>query len=125
MARIAVQARPKQTKPKQPTVEIEIDDGLTVHLTTIEDWVQYRTTWEFTLHEGHLIGSRNNVEAHLVYVDGEETSSLRFRLDQLDSADDLMGTLQLRFEERDEIAKAAWLTSNGLDVELFHVVFST
>jgi hypothetical protein len=79
--------------------------------------------WEWTLHEGHDFGRRNNVEGHLLYVAGEQTSSVRFRLDQLSVADELMGTLMLRFEEtKDGIAKVAWATANGLDVELFHIV---
>jgi hypothetical protein len=31
----------------------------------------------------------------------------------------------LRFEESDGVAKLAYLTSNGLDVELFHILTFT
>ncbi len=81
-----------------------------------------RPSWEFTLHEGHDFGRPNNVEGRLLFVAGEQTSSLRFRLDQIDVVDDLMGTLMIRFEEKDGIGKVAWATANGLEVELFHIV---
>jgi hypothetical protein len=55
----------------------------------------------------------------------EQTTALSFRLDQLDTADDLGGELVLRFEENDGIAKLARLTSNGVDVELFHILTFT
>ena len=56
---------------------------------------------------------------------GEQTSSLSFRLDQLERADDTGEQLVLLFEERDGIAKIARLTTNGLDVELFHILTFT
>ena len=65
------------------------------------------------------------LEAQILFVAGEQTSSLRFRLDQLDAVDDLGEELLLRFEERDGIAKVATLTANGLDVELFHILTFT
>ena len=75
---------------------------------------------------GEAIGvATNNVEAEILFVSREQTSSLRFRLDQLDAADDTGQELLLRFEERDGIAKVATLTANGLDVELFHILTFT
>jgi len=62
------------------------------------------------------------VEGRLLYVAGEQTSSLSFRLDQVDVVEELMGTLMIRFEEKDGIAKVAWATANGFDIELFHIV---
>ena len=56
---------------------------------------------------------------------GEQTTALSFRLEQLDTADDLGSELVLRFEEQDGIAKLARLTSNGVDVELFHILTFT
>lgn len=91
-------------------------------MATIEDWAAPQPSWEFTLHEGHDFGRRNNVEGRLLFVSGEQTSSLRFRLDQIDVVDDLLGTLMIRFEEKDGIAEVAWATANGLEVELFHIV---
>jgi hypothetical protein len=58
-------------------------------------------------------------------VGGEQTSSVTFRLDQLDAATDTGGELVLRFEEEDGIAKLARVTANGLDVELFHILTFT
>lgn len=123
MATIEVQPRPTPEERADTPVQIEIDDELTVHVAAIEDWAAARPTWEWTLHEGHDFGRRNNVEGRLLFVAGEETSSLSFRLDQLEAVDELLGTLMLRFEEtKDGIAKVAWATSNGLDVEFFHIV---
>ena len=106
-------------------VEIEVDEALTVHTAVIEDWVAPRQNWEFTLHEGHDFGRANNVEARIVFVAGEQTSSLTFRLEQLDAAMDMQDELVLRFEEEDGIAKTARLTSTGFDVELFHILTFT
>lgn len=122
MATIEVQPRPTPEEHADTPVAIEIDDDLTVFVATIEDWAAPRPSWEFTLHEGHDFGRRNNVEGRLLFVSGEQTSSLRFRLEQIDVVDDLLGTLMIRFEEKDGIAKVAWATANGLEVELFHIV---
>jgi hypothetical protein len=84
-----------------------------------------RQNWEFVLREGHDFGRANNVEGKIAFVAGEQTSSLTFRLDQLDAVDDTGQELVLRFEEEDGIAKLARLTPNGLDVELFHVLTFT
>ncbi len=122
MATIEVQPRPTPEERADTPVEIQVDDALTVFVATIEDWATPRPSWEFTLHEGHDFGRPNNVEGRLLFVAGEQTSSLRFRLDQIDVVDDLMGTLMIRFEEKDGIGKVAWATANGLEVELFHIV---
>jgi hypothetical protein len=61
----------------------------------------------------------------LLFAIGEQTSSLTFRLDQIDRVDDEGEELILIFEERDGIAKLARLTANGLDVELFHILTYT
>jgi hypothetical protein len=122
MATIEVQPRPTPEERADAPVEIQVDDALTVFVATIEDWATPRPSWEFTLHEGHDFGRQNNVEGRLLFVAGEQTSSLRFRLDQIDVVDDLLGTLMIRFEEKDGIAKVAWATANGLEIELFHIV---
>jgi hypothetical protein len=64
-------------------------------------------------------------DARLLFVQGEQTSSLAFRLDQLDACDDTGAELVLRFEENDGIAKVAVLTANGMDVERFHILTFT
>jgi hypothetical protein len=125
MATLEVQPRPTPEERADAPVEIEVEEPLSVHAATIEEWVAPRQSWEFTLHEGHDFGRANNVEGRLLVVSGEQTSSLLFRLDQLDAADDTGQELLLRFEEQDGIAKIARLTANGLDVELHHILTFT
>jgi hypothetical protein len=125
MTTIQVQPRPTPEERHDRPVEIEVDEGLTVFASTIEEWTVPRQPWEFTLHEGHDFGRANNVEGRLLFAEGEQTSSLAFRLEQLDAADDFGEELLLRFEERDGIAKTARLTSNGLEIELFHILTFT
>ncbi|MDQ4081701.1 MAG: hypothetical protein M3123_02250 [Actinomycetota bacterium] len=118
---------PRQTPAERADelVAVDVDDELGVFVATIEDWVTPRPSWEVTLREGTEFGRVNNVEARLLFVGGEQTASLAFRLDQLDGADDTGDELVLRFEEREGIAKLARLTGNGLDVELFHILTYT
>jgi hypothetical protein len=125
MATIEVQPRPTPEERSDTPVEVEVDEAFAVFVATIEEWIAPRQNWEFTLHEGHDFGRANNVEGRLLVVAGEQTSSLVFRLDQLDGADDTGQELFLRFEERDGIAKVARLTANGLDVELHHILTFT
>jgi hypothetical protein len=125
MAHLTVMPRPTPAERSEDEVVVEVDETLTVFAATIEEWVAPRQSWELELREGHERGRGNNVEAKLLYVAGEQTTSLAFRLDQLDAADDTGDTLVLRFEENDGIAKLAYATSNGLDVELFHILTFT
>jgi len=122
MATLHVQPRDTPAERDGTQLELEVDERMVVDVATIEDWVAPRGTWSFVLREGHEFGRANNVEAVLMLVDGNQTSSLMFRLDQLDLAEAAQDELLLRFEERDGIAKAARCTENGLDVELFHIV---
>ena len=118
---------PRDTPAERAADEltVEVDEDLTVLASILEDWVTPRQSWELELREGHEFGKANNVEARLLYVQGEQTSSLSFRLEQLETADDAGQELVLRFEERDGIAKLARLTANGLDLELFHILTYT
>jgi hypothetical protein len=125
MATMTVQPRPTPAERADETIQVDVDEALTVLAATLEDWVSPRQNWELQLREGHDSGRANNIEARLLYVAGEQTTALTFRLDQLDTADDLGGELVLRFEEKDGIAKLARLTANGLDVELFHILTFT
>ena len=125
MATIQVQPRPTPAERDDRLIDIEVDEALTVLAATIEDWITPRQSWEFILREGHAFGRANNVEGELLFVAGEQTSSLLFRLEQLEAVDELESELLLRFEERDGIAKIARLTPNGLDVELFHILTVT
>jgi hypothetical protein len=122
---LQVQPRPTPEERSDTWVEVEVDEALSGHAAMIEDWVTPRQSWELQLREGHDFDRPNNVEARLLHVAGEQLSSLAFRLDQLDAADDAGDELVLRFEERDGIAKLARLTANGLEVELFHVLTFT
>jgi hypothetical protein len=125
MATMEVFPRPTPAERYDAAVEVEVDEELTVLAATIEDWVTPRQAWELTLREGTDFDRANNVEAVLMFVAGEQTSSLTFRLDQLDSATDTGEELVLILEERDGIAKAARLSANGVDVELFHILTFT
>lgn len=125
MATLQVLPRPTPEERHDQPVEIEVDEDFTVLAETIETWVTPRQNWEFTLHEGHDFGRANNVEGRLLFVAGEQTSSLVFRLDQLDAAEDTGDEVILRFEEEDGIAKLARLTATGFEVELFHILTFT
>ncbi len=106
-------------------VPVDVDEELGVFAATLEEWVTPRQGWEVTLRQGTDFGRANNVEGRLLFVAGEQTSSLVFRLEQLDGAEDVMDALVLRFEEEDGIAKLARLAGNGLDIELFHILTYT
>lgn len=122
---MTVQPRPTPAERAGTPVEIEVDEDLAVVAATLEDWVTPRQGWELVLQQGHDDGRANNVEARLLYVSGDQTSSVSFRLDQVETADDVVGELVLRFEEHDGIAKLVHCTTNGLDVELFHILTFT
>jgi hypothetical protein len=125
MAIIEVLPRPTPAERYDAAVQVEVDEALTVHAATIEDWVTPRQAWELTLREGTDFDRANNVEALLLFVLGEQTSSLAFRLDQVDSVTDTGEELVIVLDERDGIAKTARLNANGLDVELFHILTYT
>jgi hypothetical protein len=125
MAHLTVQPRPTPEERADAAVDVEVDEALTVLAATIEDWVAPRQNWELQLREGHDFGRANNVEARLLFAAGEQTSSVAFRLDQLDFADDTGQELILRFEETDGIAKLVRCTATGFDVELFHILTFT
>jgi hypothetical protein len=122
-----IEVQPRQTPEERAfeSVEIEIEQELRDHAEIIDDWCAPRQSWDFQLREGHDFGRSNNVEGRLLFVSGELTSSLAFRLEQLDRADDSGDELVLRFEEREGIAKTARLTANGLELELFHILTTT
>jgi hypothetical protein len=125
MANINVAPRNTPAERDSDRIDVEVDEDLTVLAATLEDWATARPSWEFQLREGHEFGRANNIEARLLYVDGSQTSSLLFRLDQLDAAEDTGQELVLRFEEQDGIAKLARLSANGIDLELHHILTYT
>ena len=125
MATMSVSPRNTPAERDVERIDVEVDEAMTVLAATLEDWAAARGEWEFELREGHDFGRANNVEVRLLYVEGTQTSSLSFRLEQLETADDTGQELVLRFEETDGIAKLARLTANGLDVELHHILTFT
>jgi hypothetical protein len=125
MTTLQVQPRPTPEERQDVPVEVDVEERLSDFAVALEDWIEPRQNWELTLVEGHDFGRANNVEARLLYVEGEQTSTLSFRLEQLDEVTDTGEELVLRFEERDGIAKLARLEPNGLHVELFHILTYT
>jgi hypothetical protein len=125
MMTMQVRPRPTPEERAEADVAVEVDEALSVHVATIEDWTVYRQGWELTLQEGHDFGRPNNVEAHILFAAGEQTSTLSFRLDQLDEATDAGEELVLRFEEQNGIAKLARLRATGLELELHHILTFT
>jgi hypothetical protein len=125
MAKLRVQPRPTPGERHDREVEVPIGEDITLFIDSLEAWTEPRPEWTFTLREGHDFGRTNNVEAVLLRAAGEQTSSLTFRLDQVDAVEEVGYDLVIRFEERDGIAKAARLTETGLDVELFHILTTT
>ena len=125
MTTLEVYPRDTPEERADTLVPVDVDEELGVFAATMEDWVAPRQGWELTLRQGTDFGRTNNVEARLLLVAGEQTSSLSFRLDQLVGADDTGDELVLRFEEEDGIAKLARLAGNGFDVELFHILTYT
>jgi hypothetical protein len=125
MASIQVQPRDTPGDRADAPVDVEVDETLRDHAAIIEDWVAPRQSWELQLREGHDFDRTNNVEARILFVSGEQTSSLGFRLDQLDEVTDTGEELVLRFEENDGIARLARLSQTGLAVELFHILTYT
>jgi hypothetical protein len=125
MPTIEVMPRPTPEERTGTEAQVDVDDDLAAYAEQIEDWTAPRQPWEFTLHEGHDFGRPNNVEGRLLFVGGEQTSSLSFRLDQLARLEDTGEQLVLVFEEADGIAKLARCTATGFDVELHHILTFT
>jgi hypothetical protein len=125
MPTLEVLPRPTPEERHDASVSIDVEDELASRAEIVERWTEPRQNWQFTLLEGHDFGRANNVEGRLLFVAGEQTSSLVFRLDQLDGVDDVMDALVLRLEEQDGICKLVRCTANGLDVELFHILTYT
>jgi hypothetical protein len=125
MPTLEVLPRPTPEERADQPVPIDVDEALAELAETIEAFTEPRQNWEFTLQEGHDFGRANNVEGRLLFVAGEQTSSLSFRLDQLDGAEDVMDALVLRFEEEDGICKLARCSATGLEIELHHILTYT
>ena len=125
MVTLEVMPRPTPEERPDTPVPVDVEEPLASQAEVIDEWAAPRANWEFMLQEGHDFGRANNVEGRLLFVAGEQTSSLVFRLDQLDGAEDVMDALVLRFEHEDGICKLARCTANGLEVELHHILTFT
>ena len=122
MASFEVQPRDTPGERADTPVEVELDDALSVVADQLEEWAAPLATWELQLRQGHDFERPNNVEVRLLFTGAEQTTSLLFRLDQVDSVQGFERDLWLTLEERDGISKAIHLAPNGVDVELFHIV---
>jgi hypothetical protein len=125
VATLDVYPRDTPAERAEELVPVDVDEELSLLAATMEEWTAPRQGWDVMLREGTEFGRANNVEARLLFVAGQQASSLSFRLDQLEHADDTGEELVLRFEEQDGIAKLARLRANGLEVELFHILTYT
>jgi hypothetical protein len=125
MPTLEVLPRPTPEERTDTEAAIDVEEALASYAETIEEWVTPRQPWEFTLHEGHDFGRPNNVEGRLLFAEGEQTSSLVFRLDQISRLEDTGEQLVLIFEEDEGIAKLARCSATGLEVELFHILTFT
>jgi hypothetical protein len=126
MVKLHVLPRNTPAERSNDDIIVEVDEELADYASAIEEWAGPRQNWTFTLHEGHEFGKANNVEVSLLHSEGEQTSSARFRLDQIDSMDEFDYVLVLRFDvTNDGHAKAISCTANGLDVEMFHLLVYT
>ena len=122
MASITVQPRATPGERAGTPVEVELDDALSVLAMELEEWVAPLTHWELQLREVHEFDRPGNVEARLLFTGADHTCSVLFRLDQVDSIQEVDRDLWLVLEDREGIAKGLHLAPNGLDVELFHLV---
>jgi hypothetical protein len=125
MATLTVLPRRTPAEKGLTEVDVQVDEELTVFAAQLEDWSAPRQSWQLELREGHEFGRANNIEVQLLFSEGEQTSSLTFRIDQLESVDDSGQELVLIFEEKDGIAKLATCTAKGIDLELFHILTFT
>ena len=103
-------------------VDVEVGEELALLADQLEEWVTPLEHWELTLRQGHDFDRADNVEARLLFSGGDHTCSLTFRLDQVDSVQELERDLWLTLDEEDGIAQAAHLSPLGLDIELHHIV---
>jgi hypothetical protein len=121
MATIEVQPRDTPGERAGSPVQVELDDALSVLANQLEEWAAPLAHWDLQFRQGHDFDRANNVEARLLFSGSDHTCSVLFRLEQLDSVQELDRELWLTLEERDGISKAIHLAPNGVDVELFHI----
>jgi hypothetical protein len=118
---------PRQTPGERSdtAVDVEVEEALAETAARLEEWVAPRQAWTVVFRQGHEFGRANNVEAVVAVSAGELSSSVTFRLDQVDRVDEQGDDLLLSLEERDGVTKLLRLTSTGLALELFHILTFT
>jgi hypothetical protein len=119
---LRVEPRDTPGERAEDPVEVEVSDDLALFADQLEEWAALMEHWELAFRQGHDFGRPDNVEVRLLFAAGEQTSSLTFRLEQLESAQEFERELWLPLEADDGISKAVHLTPFGLDVELHHIV---
>ena len=122
VANLRVEPRQTPGERADTQVEVEVDETLALHATTLEEWASRAEQWELSFRQGHDFGRPDNVEARLLFAGPGNTCSLSFRLDQLDSIQELGDELWLILEERDGVAKGIHLAPAGFDLELYHII---
>ena len=122
MPSLRVEPRDTPGERAEEPVEVEIADDLAVFSDQLEEWIAIMEHWELSFRQGHDFGRSDNVEARLLFVGGDHTCSLTFRLDQIESIQAFDRELWLTLEVDDGIGKAVHLAPLGLDVELHHIV---
>jgi hypothetical protein len=122
VANLRVQPRETPGERADAPVEVEIREELALLVDQLETWAAPLEYWEIVFRQGHDFGRDDNVEARLLFTGGDHTCSLSFRLDQVESIQELDRELWLTLDVQDGIGKAAHLAPLGLDVELHHIV---
>lgn len=125
MANLRVQPRETPGERADDAVEVEIAEELAIYADQLEEWAATREHWELVFRQGHDFGRADNVEARLLFVGGDHTCSISFRLDQIETVQEFEQELWLTLDEREGIAKAVHLAPMGLDVELHHISGTT
>ncbi len=122
MSTVTVLPRQTPSDRAEEAIAVVVDGPLVERANAIDEWVRSHECWEFALYEGHYFGRANNVEGRLTFAAGAQTSTLVFRLDQLDGVSHAGDELVIKFEDREGIPKLARLTEHGLSVALFHIL---
>ncbi len=122
MPSLRVQPRETPGERADVLVDVEIREELALLVDQLETWTAPLEHWGVVFRQGHEFDRGDNVEARLLFTGGGHTCSLSFRLDQVESIQELDRELWLILDDNDGIAKAAHLAPLGLDVELHHIV---
>jgi hypothetical protein len=119
-----IRVQPRDTPADLPleSIDVEVDEALTVHAAQLEEWAARMQHWELQYREGHEFGKLNNVEARLLFAGSGHTCSLTFRLDEVDSLQEFDDELWLLLDVNDGISNGVHLSPGGLDVDFFHIV---